>query len=170
MTTLDPAIYRKAAHVIATGGLAKGTFSRPDLAPVPHCTVGALMEATGERWTTTARSRAVSPPRSCTTARPRKSSTWATLLGRSSAPKGRRLTPCRCTVGALQKATGQRELYNGAPEVQYLGHLLGLPPDGGCGDNGLTRVTRWNDRPETTADDVITLLEQAAEKLEANQP
>jgi hypothetical protein len=111
MTTLDPAIYRKAAHVIREGGLTKGSYYRLDLDPVPHC-----------------------------------------------------------TVGALQKATGQRELYNGAPEVQYLGHLLGLPPDGGCGDNGLTRVTRWNDRPETTAEDVITLLEQAAEKLEANQP
>jgi hypothetical protein len=102
MTTLDPAIYRKAAHVIATGGLAKGTFSRPDLAPVPHCTVGALMEATG------------------------------------------------------------RALDNHSTEVEFLDHLLGIAP---CGIPA--SVTRWNDRPETTADDVITLLEQAAEKLEA---
>jgi hypothetical protein len=28
-------------------------------------------------------------------------------------------------------------------------------------------VTRWNDRPDTTADDVIALLTEAAEKLEA---
>jgi hypothetical protein len=108
MTTLDPAIYRKAAQVIHEGGLAKGTYYRKDLDPVPHC-----------------------------------------------------------TVGALQKATGQRELCNVSPEVRYLSHLLGPTPcDCDCGFTSIS-VTRWNDRPDTTADDVIALLTEAAEKLEA---
>jgi hypothetical protein len=107
MTTLDPAVYRKAADVIREGGLTKGVFYRPDLDPVPHCTVGALQQATG------------------------------------------------------------KELCNVSPEVRYLGHLLGLC---GCGCSRGISVTRWNDRPQTTAADVIALLTEAAEKLEANQP
>jgi hypothetical protein len=77
-----------------------------------------------------------------------------------------------CTVGALQEATGEG-LVNSSPEVQYLGHLLGLPPGCDC-DNlhcgDIVSVTRWNDQPQTTAADVIALLTEAAEKLEANLP
>jgi hypothetical protein len=110
MTTLDPAVYRKAAHVIREGGLAKGSF--------------AVRQSDGGM--------------------------------------------AHCTVGALREATGQQELYDASPEVQYLGHLLGLTPcNCGC---GAPRVVDWNDRPQTTADDVIALLTEAAEKLEANQP
>jgi hypothetical protein len=70
-----------------------------------------------------------------------------------------------CIVGALCQATGQN-LYND-PEVQYLGHHLGLLASPGYRSCDVTQITRWNDRPETTANDVITLLTEAAEKLEA---
>jgi hypothetical protein len=108
MTTLDPAVYRRAAQVIREGGLAKGGFAvRQSDGGMAHCTVGALREATGQ------------------------------------------------------------SLSNVSPEVRYLGHLLGLPDCGcGCGFTSIS-VARWNDRPDTTTEDVIALLTEAAEKLEA---
>jgi hypothetical protein len=71
-----------------------------------------------------------------------------------------------CTVGALQSAALTHPEVNIQREAHYLAGLLGL-------DTGRFEmhygVAYWNDREETTADDVVTLLEQAAEKLEADQ-
>jgi hypothetical protein len=97
MTTLDPAIYRRAAAIIRTDGLAKGHFKAHQ----------------GER----------------------------VALG---------------TIGALRAAAARGDLYYTSPEGQFLADLLGR------------NVVLWNDRPQTTADDVIALLERAAEKLEAD--
>lgn len=77
-----------------------------------------------------------------------------------------------CAIGALMAARGV-SMWNVTsvwPEVSYLVDLLG-----GSGVSrpntvvpGSDMVADWNDRADRTADDVITLLEQAAEKLEAD--
>jgi RNAse (barnase) inhibitor barstar len=96
-----PEILRKAADVIRTGGLVKGTFDTRD---GQHCTVGAL---------------------------------WA--------------------------AVGGNVMENLDAEVDVLAEMIGVGP----GLMSSTAIFHWNDQPETTAEDVVTLLEQAAEKLEA---
>jgi hypothetical protein len=87
-----------------------------------------------------------------------------------------------CTVGALDVAA----IKQGLPSVRYrdpgqvlphLADVLGYTPtvECSCGDPACTlrdaafvAITQWNDQPGTTERDVITLLEQAAEKLEAD--
>lgn len=78
-----------------------------------------------------------------------------------------------CTIGALRYATGQ-------PWVSFsilgpLADLLGPQPcpcgNANCGicEDPFSAITRWNDHPQRTPDDVLLLLEQAAEKLEADR-
>lgn len=111
-TDIDPAVYRKAAQVIRTGGLTQGAFFTDD---GKHCTVGALRTLTG------------------------------------SLPETYRFLP-------------------------LLADLIGGPQPCPCGGTGCGtaldpygNVTRWNDHPQRTPDDVLLLLEQAAEKLEADR-
>lgn len=78
-----------------------------------------------------------------------------------------------CTVGALRHATGQ-------PWVSFsilgpLADLLGPQPcpcghaDCGICEDPFGVITRWNDADGRTQDEVLLLLEQAAEKLEADR-
>lgn len=68
-----------------------------------------------------------------------------------------------CIVGALLPGGVRRNLalYPRQEEVQLLAELLGIPATLRC-------IIQWNDARERTAEDVLTLLEQAAEKAEAN--
>jgi hypothetical protein len=69
-----------------------------------------------------------------------------------------------CAVGALQ------HLYLTTKDekeaLQQVADMLGWA-DGKSGRTALGTIVDWNDHPSTTAEDVAQLLEQAAEKLEA---
>lgn len=71
-----------------------------------------------------------------------------------------------CTIGALAEVTGKD-----TSSVMSSGLLDPLCQLLGASDPRhsilFTRITNWNDLDNTTEDDVILLLEQAAEKLEA---
>lgn len=114
--------FRRAAHIIRTGGLAKGTYVN---GVGEHCTAGALR--------VTHRGSTVHYDR------PRMQAELITL----SELLGRTIVPCYC----------------GKPDC--------------CTDEDghtpLNVVAVWNDAGSRTTEDVVTLLEQAAEKLEADQ-
>lgn len=109
MTALDPAVYRRAADVIRTGGLAKGVYRRG----TTHCVVGALRVA------------------------------------RQRDPQ----------AGSFR---------SDVPWTTPLSEMLGLAvlPDNPF--QTIRVVSQWNDAPERTPEEVVTLLEQVAEKLEAD--
>jgi hypothetical protein len=70
-----------------------------------------------------------------------------------------------CTVGALRTVNpGVSYWVDDNEDLRVLGGLLGLN-----GEFLWADIALWNDREETTEQDVITLLEQAAEKLEADR-
>jgi hypothetical protein len=109
VSTLDPAVYRRAADVIRQGGLAKRAYRSGST----HCTVGAL----------------------------RTARQLDALVGSPLADE---------------------------PWTVPLAEMLGLPiGDAPCHAGAL--ITVWNDEEERTEQDVILLLEQAAEKLEADR-
>jgi hypothetical protein len=70
-----------------------------------------------------------------------------------------------CTVGALREVMG---VGTGAIDLHPLADMLGSTP-GPVKLNAFDVVTGWNDMHGRTPEDVITLLEQAAEKLEADR-
>jgi hypothetical protein len=73
-----------------------------------------------------------------------------------------------CLVGAMFQAKQDLHLRVTADaEARYLAELLGLP--GRANEISHYGVAVWNDAPERRPEDVITLLEQAAEKLEADR-
>lgn len=80
-----------------------------------------------------------------------------------------------CTVGALYAAHGNMTV-SIHPEVAYLAEMLGVagvagPVCGCCGvqGNAIGQIANWNDADETTQQDVVDLLTQAAQKLEADR-
>lgn len=78
-----------------------------------------------------------------------------------------------CTAGALRYVTGRVRAVE-APEIVELAKLIGgyhacqNPDCAGLGahSNAFDVVTDWNDDPNTTPEDVIGLLEQAANEME----
>jgi hypothetical protein len=75
-----------------------------------------------------------------------------------------------CLVGALCVVTGKNGnlLAKVEPELTPLADLLGGNPACG-GELAEIVIINWNDADGRTADEVVTLLEQAAEKLEADR-
>lgn len=75
-----------------------------------------------------------------------------------------------CTVGALMAAVGdhQLDIRSVQPEIDLLVQMLGCPPLHN-NSSSVVGIYSWNDAARRTADDVTTLLEQAAEKAEADQ-
>lgn len=106
MRAARPAVLRRAAEIITTGGLNKGWFR----VGRRHCVVGALMAACGA-------------------------------------------------------SAGIEALSGVAGEMRLLAELLGSDD---VEANHLA-IYCWNDRPDTTAADVVELLDTAAEKAEANR-
>jgi hypothetical protein len=69
-----------------------------------------------------------------------------------------------CTVGAIVETHGDYILsFMDSPALVKVRELLGIVDPA----HPWIAIARWNDQPERTDKDVITLLEQAAEKLEA---
>jgi hypothetical protein len=85
--------------------------------------------------------------------------------------KGRFLTRGgrHCTVGALMEANGGGvdldNMTSIRPEVSLLTDLLGTRK---AGERDCGSVYIWNDEGDRTADEVVELLRQAAEKAEAD--
>jgi hypothetical protein len=69
-----------------------------------------------------------------------------------------------CTAGALQHLYLTTEDEHEA--LRQVAAMLGWAYEQ-SGPTALGTITNWNDRPDTTTEDVALLLEQAAEKLEA---
>jgi hypothetical protein len=89
------------------------------------------------------------------------------VQGELEDPMGR-----HCALGAL-RTVSDVELYTMPlpqdpvfAEVTLLADLIGPNPHT---TDAHSTLTDWNDEPGRTADDVITLLEQAAEKAEADR-
>jgi hypothetical protein len=70
-----------------------------------------------------------------------------------------------CAAGALQHLYLTTEDEKEA--LRQVAAMLGWVTYGTSGLTALGTITAWNDRPDTTTEDVAQLLEQAAEKLEA---
>ncbi|PRH79361.1 hypothetical protein C6N75_09765 [Streptomyces solincola] len=68
------------------------------------------------------------------------------------------LTPAACAMGALAKVAAGERSFVSESAVGYLDRRLGIP------------VGEWNDRPETTAEDVILELKRAADEYPALPP
>jgi hypothetical protein len=71
-----------------------------------------------------------------------------------------------CTAGALQFAF--HDTLDEGLALRQVARMLGWAGDDSS-LGSLTAVATWNDQPHITAEDVALLLEQAAEKLEAEQ-
>ncbi len=69
-----------------------------------------------------------------------------------------------CTIGALREASGESELIEGKL-LDPVADLIGRKP----AETTFTTITIWNDVDGRTVEDVVALLEQVAEKVEANQ-
>lgn len=68
-----------------------------------------------------------------------------------------------CTLGAI--GYNHTAMQEGTARATVLADLIGNVHQ----ENPAKVISAWNDAEERTPDDVITLLEQAAEKLEANR-
>jgi hypothetical protein len=72
-----------------------------------------------------------------------------------------------CTLGAV--GWPGTTYIQSIARAELLADLIGYTPELYDLKGAPAIVTHWNDAEERTAEDVITLLEQAAEKLEANR-
>lgn len=79
-------------------------------------------------------------------------------------PRTVRAVP-HCTAGAVRAAAGSA--WMSEMPLLLLADLLGRQGD--QAPRILNTIADWNDQPDRTAADVILLLEQAAEKAEADQ-